>query len=81
MCAAAKPEARNGYRPSRRQAISAAPSTSASASQAGSSGIALMPVTVWSPLRRRPTQPAPATSRPGATRRNSGTAGTAPSPR
>ena len=39
-----------------------------------------MPVTVWSPLRRRPIQPGPATSRPGATRRSSGSAGAAPSP-
>ena len=65
------------YRPSRRQATRATPSTSGSASQGGSSGVAAMPVTIWSWLRRSPSQfpVGDAMSRPAATRRNSGTAG------
>ena len=60
-------------RPARR-----APSTSGSASQGGSSGMAAMPVTVWSPLRRSPIQPpGPGHRAPGATRRSSGSTGSA----
>ena len=67
-------------RPSRRQAPMAQPSTSGRASQGGSSGVAAMPVTVWSPFRLRPSQLAPEASRPGATRRRSGSTGSAPLP-